>query len=531
MKFYTFHLMYSKSHRKLQKMLNLSVEKVENKHDTSLDVPHADSILQTSLGVTDSKFKCSKCPAHFSSRLLLRRHKKEQHGAATQPVSTNDCNEQYRWKCTSCGLHWRTRDLKNEHQRECRRAKAVGDGAETKESEFVDYNDFDGGDFQSDSEANNADDFEDDDSRNESKVDVTKMNDPYVSPNKSKCKKCSASFPSLDLLHAHETNQHPDGDTKLFPQVNIKQEQLDIDDLNLKTEQDGHDYVNMLMTVTMQGSGARWRCKSCQASFETREQLRTHRRSHADTRKIRPTVRNIWSCNICDAILTSRDKVRIHKNINHPDVKRERRSDESRNWGDVGAYECELCNKSFISKSKIRKHMDVHKNKGRPKRLCTVCGLELCSTYNLNNHIRTVHGRERKFHCTLCDRRFSHSHHLKTHMNRHDNIRPFQCDQCVKAFFDKTTLREHIKSVHLNLKAYACKICSRTFNRSGNMRAHMLKTHSLGDLSDVNRSFGNTSSHSQSMNVDVIEHDFTPPRIFSNTLPDPFRLMIMKSAD
>lgn len=106
-------------------------------------------------------------------------------------------------------------------------------------------------------------------------------------------------------------------------------------------------------------------------------------------------------------------------------------------------------------------------------------------------------------------------HHLKTHMNRHDGIRPFACQLCVKSFFDKTTLREHIKSVHLNLKAYACRICSRTFNRSGNMRAHMLKTHHLGDLTNVTTS-GVINRQT------VVQIATSAPTTYPNYLGEPF---------
>lgn len=550
--------MYTKSDRKFRKLLSQSVDSktVSTKHDVELNLPNLDGIVQTSLGIVDSKHKCSKCLACFNTRSHLRKHvsrvHKDQHGESLNNTagSTNSdtSNPQHRWKCSYCMSRFRTRDLKNAHQKECRQLNTSGsEMTGLKESEFVDYNDFHTSEFHSDSDANDGDDdslpqrefkyevnskcgpFDEDNSDN-----LTGIIDPSLKRNeKLKCKKCSVYFETLQLLHLHQSIQHPEHDQKFFSQVNIKQEELDIEDLHLKTEYDRQEYDTApAITEDQQDPNLRWKCKTCLVVFETRELLRIHRRSHTGIRKLPPTVRTGWNCNICNEILPSRDKVRFHKEMNHPKEKRERRSnDDTKNWGDVGQYQCELCNKTFISKSKIRKHMDVHKNKDRPKRLCTICGLELCSTYNLNNHIRTVHGRERKFHCTLCDRRFSHSHHLKTHMNRHEGIRPFKCEQCVKSFFDKTTLREHIKSVHLNLKAYACRICSRTFNRSGNMRAHMLKTHNLGDLTGVPILAENNRSGIGIMNNEPSgnESDEFPVRLYPSNLAEPFRSMMKMS--
>lgn len=521
-----------RSNQKFREMLDSKTAITQNVDDEEFNVPDVESIMQTNLGIVDLKHKCKKCFAYFSTRSHLRKHVSQVHkdsngnGLNNSTCSTNSdsSNPQYRWKCSYCASRFRTRDLKNTHQKECRQLNTT-----IKESEFVDYNDFDNSGFHSDSDANNDDEIKYEVNTKYSEDNLPGVSDPSLRRNeKWKCRICSECFETLQSLQLHQSNHHPEAEHKLFPQVNIKQEKFDLEDFHLETENEKQEYD---ATLAQEVAGPRWKCKTCSLVYETREQLRSHRRSHTGVRKTQ-TSGGGWNCNYCSEVYTSRDKLRLHKLANHPKEKRERRchNDETKNWGDVGRYECELCNKEFISKSKIRKHMDVHKNKDRPKRLCTICGLELCSTYNLNNHIRTVHGRERKFHCTLCDRRFSHSHHLKTHMNRHEGIRPFQCEQCVKSFFDKTTLREHIKSVHLNLKAYACRICLRTFNRSGNMRAHMLKTHNLGDLTGVQcQTDNNRGSGSRNANNEPSENeieDFTP-RFYPSHLGEPFR-SIMK---
>lgn len=337
-------------------------------------------------------------------------------------------------------MRFRTRDLKNKHQKGCRQLGEMNETTEINESEFIDYNNYDNSESHF-SDANNDDDpreykydvdgkFGTFDEKNGDNLNDLNWNGAQslvipLNPNEItnftdcdnnitdvtwKCKKCSSSFKSRNLLRLHNRNQHLEPKEEFYSQENIKQERLDLDDLQLKTENDRTE-CDTKVNGTQETPNLRWKCKTCSQLFETRERLRKHRRAHTGVRKLPPTVRTGWRCNICDMILASRDKVRFHKQMLHPNERKERirkSNDESKNWGDVGEYECELCNKIFISKSKIRKHMDVHKNKDRPKRLCTICGLELCSTYNLNNHIRTVHGRERKFQCQLCDRRFSH---------------------------------------------------------------------------------------------------------------------------
>ncbi|KAJ6632852.1 hypothetical protein Bhyg_15730, partial [Pseudolycoriella hygida] len=149
MKFYTFRNMYTKSNQKLREMLNQSIVSKSIKQDVF--VPHAESIVQASLGVGDSKYKCGKCSAGFSKKLLLKNHVSQVHESVN--VDPN------RWKCSQCMACFRTRDLKNKHQKECRRLNAsTNESMEINESEFIDYNNFEASDYPSGSDANNDDD-------------------------------------------------------------------------------------------------------------------------------------------------------------------------------------------------------------------------------------------------------------------------------------------------------------------------------------------------------------------------------------
>lgn len=446
--------MYTNSNQKLREMLCQSIDTktvaIKNKPSdyVELNIPDVDSIVQTNLEIIDSKFKCSKCSACFNSRSHMRTHIKQvhrdgEHGSlnASSAGSTNieeENNHLLRWKCTCCLARFKTRDLKNKHQKECRKlstSTGKNEMTEIYESEFVDYNDFDTSEFHSGDDSLEPREFKYESkfgSSDEENSDVplrdNKINNRCdVATGTLKCKKCSKYFDTQQSLDQHNIDQHREPKSELLSEENIKQEKLDIEELYLKTEHEKTEYYTTSKTTKQ----VRWKCNTCLLVFETRELLRKHRRNHVGVRKLSTIVRTGWNCNICNEMFKSRDKVRLHKDIEHPKEKRERQyNKDKKNWGDVGEYVCELCNKMFISKcklslslilhftkniiyfifqGKIRKHMDVHKNKNRPKRLCTICGIELCSTYNLNNHIRTVHGRERKFHCTLCDRRFSHS--------------------------------------------------------------------------------------------------------------------------
>lgn len=62
------------------------------------------------------------------------------------------------------------------------------------------------------------------------------------------------------------------------------------------------------------------------------------------------------------------------------------------------------------------------------------------------------------FRCPVCDRRFSQSSSVTTHMRTHSGERPYRCRLCKKAFSDSSTLTKHLR-IHSGEKPYECKLC------------------------------------------------------------------------
>ncbi|CAR28308.1 hypothetical protein ZYGR_0R00420 [Zygosaccharomyces rouxii] len=64
-----------------------------------------------------------------------------------------------------------------------------------------------------------------------------------------------------------------------------------------------------------------------------------------------------------------------------------------------------------------------------------------------------------------------------TPMNASDeDVKPFKCKECSKAFRRSEHLKRHIRSVHSSERPFACMFCEKKFSRSDNLSQH-LKTH------------------------------------------------------
>ncbi|KAG5684770.1 hypothetical protein PVAND_013983 [Polypedilum vanderplanki] len=101
--------------------------------------------------------------------------------------------------------------------------------------------------------------------------------------------------------------------------------------------------------------------------------------------------------------------------------------------------------------------------------------------------------------CHICGKQIE-KNRLEGHINKHNNIRPFKCNECEKTFYCKQLLRLHKSSIHTNIKVkcdqcdkffpsaralyahtlrhknqdrYVCEMCEKKFNNSNSLKRHM----------------------------------------------------------
>ncbi|XP_050522427.1 zinc finger protein 90-like [Daktulosphaira vitifoliae] len=86
----------------------------------------------------------------------------------------------------------------------------------------------------------------------------------------------------------------------------------------------------------------------------------------------------------------------------------------------VGAVECPTCQRTFLNKQNLRRHMQTHS--GLKPHQCSYCNLSFLRLSHLQRHHRT-HTGERPFMCTECPKSFSRSDKLRYHiMQQHASM-------------------------------------------------------------------------------------------------------------
>ena len=109
----------------------------------------------------------------------------------------------------------------------------------------------------------------------------------------------------------------------------------------------------------------------------------------------------------------------------------------------------------------------------------------------------------------LCNVTFRTYSGLNTHMMRHDNDRPYKCDQCENAYTHRSGLKRHLLA-HTGAKPYGCVLCEQKFSERSACKRHMKNIHSEA----IDRPI--TRQQEKQDNFDVKSHDVKLPESASD---------------
>ncbi|XP_061195054.1 zinc finger and SCAN domain-containing protein 12-like [Saccostrea echinata] len=213
-----------------------------------------------------------------------------------------------------------------------------------------------------------------------------------------------------------------------------------------------------------------------------------------------------YDCLACGKSYKQRSSYNMHLKLSH---------------GTVKPFRCDLCDKTYVCPSSLRKHrlchretktfacdecpktfklnhlLTNHKKRHGPGRFpCDVCGKILKCKQRLRDHKR-LHTGEKPFLCEICGKRFLNRMSRVLHMNTHNPSSKSQCEICGKLFTYVHSLRHHLimhkvrDDLSLKVrssmadKSHICEICGKGFYERSGYRKHKLSVHEYKNKPDA----------------------------------------------
>jgi len=155
-----------------------------------------------------------------------------------------------------------------------------------------------------------------------------------------------------------------------------------------------------------------------------------------------------YSCLHCDKKFVREKAFLAHKsNYHNENVQVEA--------GKKPLLSCNICPLKFEAPVQLEKHIRSH-TKSKPFQ-CEVCNKGFVSKSNLSAHLRLHEGTALRYSCSQCDKKFSHPSEVKQHMVVHTGVRAYTCHQCGNKYSRYPSLWKHLKKCNFTHKVILVK--------------------------------------------------------------------------
>ncbi|XP_013138097.1 PREDICTED: zinc finger protein 585A-like [Papilio polytes] len=197
-------------------------------------------------------------------------------------------------------------------------------------------------------------------------------------------------------------------------------------------------------------------CKKCSFIARNPEEMSKHVQSQ-----------HFLQCKECGDKFKGKNTLRTHQIRIHA-VKRE--------------YKCDICEKSFKTKSRLESHIVTHNSTlARKLSFCTTCNVQYKNIYVFRNHLKnSANHSERTYECKECKKKFASKVYWRKHWEfYHLQKSQFKCEICNKLFISDWRLKNHRQTQHgvTRNRNHTCNICGKKFYTQSTLRGHQL-THS-----------------------------------------------------
>lgn len=221
-------------------------------------------------------------------------------------------------------------------------------------------------------------------------------------------------------------------------------------------------------------------CEICKKCFTNTLQLEKHLITHEN---------EIYNCSNCSKELTE-NKLEL---------------DIIKNESVTKEYTCDICKKSFICMSTLKRHISAHMNSFQSE--CQNCFEKLENLESGHKHSCT-NAKNTSNSCHVCNKNFLQSIRLKIHLRRQHGI-IYKCSKCKKSFESPDKLKYHLTEIDCHAVIQTCPKCGKSYKDSSSYKKHLqIHTHPANKCDNCKKIFVDSDKFNEHISLRTCQKPF-----------------------
>lgn len=142
----------------------------------------------------------------------------------------------------------------------------------------------------------------------------------------------------------------------------------------------------------------------------------------------------------------------------------------------VRPFCCRFCDFSTARRHRLEAHESMHTGKGRHQ--CELCNQTFGTSSKLRLHRQRIHDKQATHFCSLCDYKGYNLTDISRHtLSCHTGELSHKCSQCDYCFSSEIAYKQHCKRVHHTTKTFCCTWCTFSCDSDAALRTHVQSKH------------------------------------------------------
>ena len=281
------------------------------------------------------------------------------------------------------------------------------------------------------------------------------------------CHICSLEFRHSRSLIAHITRVHNPNyaNVEEIQDIDIKPElELESVGVPIKKPQKRPPNKTSATRMTRDPYTNEVICGICETRWKGMHEYKVHlRQDHGDGE-------GMVKCDQCDKKFEKGYQLKCHIDRYHRDL----------------THTCDKCGKTCKSELDLKQHLrKIHHvyniSESKQVKKCDGCDTEFRVAKEFDEHLASVHKRDKAFKCKECDTKWVSHLSLELHLVETHKMLMWGCDICGYYVNASASLVRHKNGVHEKKKDFVCHICAQEFRRKNLLAVHLAKVHDIGE--------------------------------------------------